>query len=268
MKLEDYKRIYDELETVSDVDRLAAQNGLDRELLNVIYTQRTVRKTMKRHHIIKRNLPRMLREWKSGKSIFDISQKWDFSPILTGLMLFQQSGHSKKQYWSYVREPDTIADQRLKKEILEIVKADSIYSPWGNDIQVKRGQWGEEMLQNWLTENELGYRTENDLRGKFSKTPDCLLNEPVKITGRVVNWIESKASFGDKIEFNKNFKGQLSKYVEMFGNGIVVYWFGFIDDLEYPPGIEIMDRNICNLPIEKCPEDVICPEEIPNNVRV
>ena len=110
MKLEDYKRIYDELETESDVDRLAAQSGLDRELLNVIYTQRTVRKTMKRHHIIKRNLPRMLREWKSGKSILSIAQKWDFSPILTGLMLFQQNGYSKKQYWSYVREPETIAE--------------------------------------------------------------------------------------------------------------------------------------------------------------
>lgn len=76
MKIEEYKRIYEELNTLSDVDRLANETALDRELLNVIYTQRTVRKTMKRHHIIKRNLPKMLREWKSGKSILSIAQKW------------------------------------------------------------------------------------------------------------------------------------------------------------------------------------------------
>ena len=266
MKVEEYKRIYDELNTASDVERVASETGMDKELLNVIYTQRTVRKTIKRHHIIKRNLSKLIKEWKSGKSIMSLAKKWDFSPILMGMMILQQRGMTKKEYWNCVKEPETIANQRIKEEIKEIVKEDSVYSPWGNDIQVQRGIWGEEMLHNWLNENHLEYRTENDLRGKFSKTPDCLLNEPVRINGRIVSWIESKASFGDKIEFNKNFKNQLSKYVEMFGNGIVVYWFGYLDNLDFPPGIEIVDSSICNSIIEKCPDEVVCPEEIPNNL--
>ena len=116
-----------------------------------------------------------------------------------------------------------------------------MYSPWANELQFKRGTWGENQLHEWLDINDISYRTEKDLRGEFPKTPDCLLDKPLRFNGWTLNWIESKASFGDFVEFNRNVRCQLNSYVELFGHGLVVYWFGHVDEIECPQGIEIID---------------------------
>jgi len=247
MKQDEFKSLYDRLSVYADVKGLAEETGHDEELLNVIYTQRTVREAIKRHHVVKRNAQKLLREWDRGASLLQIARKWDFPPVLTALVMFQEDGFSRKEFWNYVREPQNIANPRTRKEINEIIAADSIYSPWGNEVQVKRGQWGEAMLQSWLASQGLTYRSEKDLRGKFAKTPDCLLDEPIIFNGRRINWIESKASFGDLVEFNKNIRGQLAKYVEMFGPGVVVYWFGYIEGMDLPEGMGIIDRSLCDV---------------------
>jgi hypothetical protein len=58
-----------------------------------------------------------------------------------------------------------------------------------------------------------------------------------------VNWIESKASFGDFIEIKRTMKRQLIPYTELFGSGAVVYWFGFLDGVRPYDGIEILDNS-------------------------
>ena len=225
MKFDDFKYLYDRLEGYNDVKALSSQTGLDEELLYVIYTQRTVRDATKRYHVIKRSAPKLLRDWNGGVSLLDISQRWKYPPILTGLILFQENGFSKKQFWKYVREPECIQNPRTKKEIIEITRADSIYSPWGNEVQIKRGITGEDRLHEWLDLHNVTYRTEKDLRGKYTKTPDCLLDSPLKVNGWTINWIESKASFGDHIEFNKNCKRaavQICRYVRPWPSCLLV----------------------------------------------
>ncbi|NLI74226.1 MAG: TPD domain-containing protein, partial [Euryarchaeota archaeon] len=264
MRYEKFKALYDKLNDYSDVKKLAEETGLDEEFLNVIYTQKTVRAATKRYHVIRRNAPRLLREWRKGSSFLSLAQQWNFPPILIGLILFQENGYSKKQFWKHVHDPNSIKDPRLRKEIIEITAADTIYSPEGNEIQHKRGIWGEEKLQEWLEEQELTYQDEDELRGKYSKTPDCLLDEPIKINGQTIHWIESKASFGDRIEFNRNIRSQLAQYVEMFGPGMVVYWFGHLDNLDCPPGIEIIDASLSKIDCQKADVD-FCPEELPSS---
>ena len=123
----------------------------------------------------------------------------------------------------------SITDESLRQQIIEISEEDLVYSPWATEKQYKRGTWGEEKLQCWLDGQNISYRTEKDLRGEFPKTPDCLLDKPIKVNGWNINWIESKATFGDRVEVNKNMKKQLEPYLELFGQGVVIYWFGFVD---------------------------------------
>ncbi|OPY26280.1 MAG: hypothetical protein A4E31_01535 [Methanomassiliicoccales archaeon PtaU1.Bin030] len=54
----------------------------------------------------------------------------------------------------------------------------------------------------------------------------------------------------------------------MFGHGLVVYWFGHVEEIDCPPGIEIIDAGLCNLSCESQSVDEFCPEEIVDNRQV
>lgn len=240
MKYDDYKEIYSQLKNPSDIDRLAQKLGMDKEFLFVLYTQRTVRDATRRFYIVKKDIKKMAKEWKRGVPMAKLARRINFPPVLLGLMLSPEINLTRKQYWKYIRDPETCRDKRLKKEMLQIARDDLIYSPRGAQIQTERGAWGEGKLQDWLDKRGLKYRTEEDLRSTHKKTPDCLLDAPIMINGTKVHWIESKASFGDDIELRKNVRRQLKPYTDMFGTGAVVYWYGFVEDIAPPEGIIIL----------------------------
>jgi len=240
MKYEHYRELYSQLRKPADVDYLAKKYGLDRELLFVMYTQRTVRDATRRFYIVKKDMKKIARDWRRGESIARLARMMNFPAVLLGLMLSSEIGLNRKLYWKYIRNPETCHDKRLKKELKQVAEEDDIYSPRGAQIQAERGQWGEKRLQEWLDKRSLKYRTEVDLRGEYTKTPDCLLEKPIQIDGTKVHWIESKASFGDDIELRKNVRRQLKPYTEMFGTGAVVYWFGFVEGIEPPEGVLLL----------------------------
>lgn len=240
MKYEDYKEIYSQLKNPSDIDRLAQKLGMDREFLFVLYTQRTVRDATRRFYIVKKDIKKIAKEWRQGVPIAKLARRINFPPVLLGLMLSPEINLTRKQYWKYIREPESCRDKRLKKEMLQIAQEDMIYSPRGAQIQAERGAWGERKLHQWLDKRNLKYRTEEDLRATHMKTPDCLLETPINIDGMKIHWIESKASFGDDIELRKNVKRQLKPYTDMFGTGAVVYWFGFVEGIAPPEGVMLL----------------------------
>ena len=49
-------------------------------------------------------------------------------------------------------------------------------------------------------------------------------------TTHIVNWIDSKAMFGDPVTHASN-REQMLGYVNRFGPGMVVYWHDFVDSL-------------------------------------
>jgi len=240
MKYEDYREIYFQLKSPNDVDALATKTGLDSELLFVIYSQRTVRDATRRFYIVKKDMKRYAKEWRGGVPMAKLAGRLNFPPVLFGLMLAAEIDLPRKQYWKFIREPDSCHDKRLRKELMQLTDDDLIYSPRGAQIQTERGLWGEKKLQDWLDRREITYRTEADLRATHKKTPDCLLDKPIQIEGQKVYWIESKASFGDEIELRKNVRRQLQPYTDLFGTGAVVYWFGFVEGIEPPEGVQLL----------------------------
>lgn len=81
-----------------------------------------------------------------------------------------------------------------------------------------------------------------------AKTDDSIQNvqkllKEAATTTYTAYWIESKASFCDDYARNLN-KDQLLGYVSRFGPGIVIYWFGFIEELNdsVPYGVLMMDH--------------------------
>jgi hypothetical protein len=251
MNTQEYNQLANKLCFPSDIGKLARDQNLNRELLLIIYTQRVTRDSTRRYYQVKNRANRLLSEWKQGTTLAQLAHKEIFPPVLLSLILMQQNGMPRKEFWNYIRAPNTIEDKRLKKEFTDVVREDIIYSPAGMDVQYQRGKKGEARLCEWLDRNCLEYRTENDLRGEYQKTPDCLLNEPVEINGMKVHWFESKANFGSAHEVRRNNKKQIIPYTQMFGPGIIVYWFGYVSDCEKVDDVRVVDATFFNKTLEQ-----------------
>jgi len=241
MDRQTYQRLFDALVTYEDVHRIAHEEHRDEELLFVIHTHRVTRDATRRFYVVKRQVPHLVHQWKRGRSILDIAREWKFPPVLMGQQMLGELGIPRKKVWHTFLHPETAPEARIRKEVEELLGADMIYSPRGMELQRERGRKGEERLQVWLEKHGIGYRTEKDLRGKYAKTPDALLDEPIIFYGQKLTWIESKANFGDDVELRKNLKRQLGPYTELFGEGAVVYWYGYVDGAESPNGILLWD---------------------------
>lgn len=244
MKRDTYSEIYYSLKRPEDIKRESERTGLPEELMLVVYTQKTVRYATKDYYQIVEMAPSLLRRWQRGESMVKIARRLNFPPILLGLILSNQRGLGRKKFWKMVREPETVDDRRLRSEMEAIRKADILYSPEGAQVQKDRGIKGEEKLAKWLKDRDISFRTEKDLRGKFPKTPDFLLDDPISYEGLKIKWIDSKASFGDDIEIRKNNRKQFHQYVDLFGDGMVLYWFGIIDDIKGDGRVIIGDHGI------------------------
>ena len=245
MKQSEYMELYRKLSTPEDIDFLAENFGYSKELLLVIYTQRISRDATKRFYRVKDQAKRLLRMWQDGQTLVDIAYRFDFPPILASLMILEQRKIPRKQFWRYVEQPNTCPDPRLRKELQAAAKADLVYSPEGTATQYARGRWGEKRLYDWLDARHIEYKTEKQLRAEYDKTPDALLRNPVDWNGSKNYWIESKAIVGDPVEVRRHIKRQLGPYYDLFGDGIVVYWFGYVNDvdLDLPNGVNIVDAS-------------------------
>jgi hypothetical protein len=241
MDRETYRRLYETLATEHDVEKVARDEHLDPELLFVIYTHRVTRDATRRFYVVKRQVPKLVAQWRRGRPLLDIASEWKFPPVLMGQILLGELGVPRKKVWQTFLDPDTAPDARIHAEVLDLLRHDPIYSPEGMERQRERGRRGEERLYKWLEDHHIGYRTEKDLRGKFQKTPDALLDRPIVFFGQKLTWIESKANFGDDVELKKNLRRQLGPYTELFGEGAVVYWYGFVDGADSPLGILLWD---------------------------
>ncbi|MCQ2069885.1 MAG: C15orf41 family protein [archaeon] len=254
MEYGEYKRLYNSLNTVDDIDRFI-EEGYERNLLETLHTQKVNREVKKNYHRAKPAV--MYKMWMGGRSFCDIAKQFKFPPVLTAMMIFQYNGTSRKNFWEYVRHPELLDDKTAAEELREANQKDLAYSLEANEKARIRGKWGEGFLWDWLDEQGIEYHTEDEGRteGAKGKTPDCLLAVPMMFEGQKIYWIESKASFGDSIEFKTNAKKQLIPYTEIFGPGIVVYWTGHLDGLQCPPGVIIEDKNILGKKLELCSEE-------------
>jgi CDAN1-interacting nuclease 1 len=94
------------------------------------------------------------------------------------------------------------------------------------------GEEYEVKLKKMARDAGLTFYDEGDLRRDgFDKTPDLLLAVQCLYKNTIISWIESKASFGDCDSHSKYLKDQLSCYENRFGSGIVIYWFGFQEEI-------------------------------------
>ncbi len=257
-----YKKLINELKLPEDIEKVSKRHGITREMALVLYTQNVIYDTKRRFYKIKGSSAKMYKKWTKGTSLLQLAESHYFPPILTGKLILAHHGIPRKTYNSYVRDQSLAKDPRIRREMTELVKKDIIYSEEGNQVQRERGLMAEAEIGIWLEEMGVGYYHENDLREMgHQKTPDFKLKVPIIYKGLELNWIESKASFGDRKIMRENYTKQLKPYRRLFGPGMVIYWFGFIVPYKEHQNIIIANRSVLidygNISVKKVkPEDM------------
>jgi hypothetical protein len=232
MDCQTYRRLYPKIHQGADLEKLSADYGLPKRALEMILLQKTVRGTMRSHWRVKADAKKMLKKWEVGESFLKLAKEADFPPVMMASIIMQERGVSRKQFTKMAREPHLVRDARMRRDLEAALEKDDVYSPRGAEDMSRRGKKVEARVGEWLTAHSAHYHTEKDSQklGR-PKTPDFLLSKPFDIGGFKVNWFECKASFGDDIEYRRDYKKQFSHYVKLFGPGLVVYWYGFLSDL-------------------------------------
>ncbi|XP_066461950.1 CDAN1-interacting nuclease 1 isoform X2 [Eleutherodactylus coqui] len=172
--------------------------------------------------------------------LLNLANEVDFSPALIARTILErflqdQNGvmPTKPVLNSMLRDPSLIPDPVLANQINQCIVNDCCNGPLVDCIKHSIGYEHEVLLREKLLEKNLAFLDEDQLRIKgYDKTPDFILEVPVAVEGHVIHWIESKASFGDESSHRMYLQDQFWSYWNRFGPGLVIYWYGFIEELD------------------------------------
>ncbi|XP_033121067.1 protein C15orf41 homolog isoform X2 [Anneissia japonica] len=177
-----------------------------------------------------------------GPVMLDLAFKADLPPALLARIVLEQylatscsdqENVSKLQLSQLLKETHLIQDPVLSFQVQQAVLNDMSYGPIVESIKHSIGSEYEFKLENLLKSSNISFIREDEMRSKgYDKTPDIKLQIPIAVDGYVINWIESKASFGDEVSQAGYLKDQFWSYVNRFGSGLVIYWFGYVEDLD------------------------------------
>lgn len=208
--------------------------------------QKFVKKTHARHHApdsIELYYSKYLNDIAvdpTAPVLLNLANEVDFSPALiarTILERFLQGrdgvAPTKPVLNSMLRDPSLISDPVLANQVNQCIVNDCCNGPLVDCIKHSIGYEHEVLLRDKLLEKNLAFLDEDQLRIKgYDKTPDFILEVPVAVEGHVIHWIESKASFGDESSHRTYLQDQFWSYWNRFGPGLVIYWYGFIEELD------------------------------------
>ncbi|XP_038585282.1 CDAN1-interacting nuclease 1 isoform X1 [Micropterus salmoides] len=214
-------------------------------IFSLEYQKRTKR-TISRHHapdVIESHYQRYLSEAKAHPTapvLLELAIEVDLSPALMARIILDRflqglegGVYSKTVLNSMLKEPSLIPDQVLANNVYQCTINDCCYGPLVDCIKHAIGQEHEVLLCDKLKERNLSFLDENQLRAMgYDKTPDIILEVPIAVEGHIVHWIESKASFGDDHSHRNYLNEQFWSYWNRFGPGLVIYWYGFIGELD------------------------------------
>ncbi|XP_061406084.1 CDAN1-interacting nuclease 1 isoform X2 [Lethenteron reissneri] len=253
MKLAEYKEIVAFVEPLRPVRRCIQAliekfpSHAQATLLSIfsLEYQKRMKKSYARHH-----MPEVMeyyyQRYKSGVEkqplaavIVDLANEVDFSPALMARIILEVfiistkgEAASKPTLNAMLKDPSQITDPVLSAQVYQCTLNDCCYGPLVDSIKHSVGYEHEILLREKLGERRLAFQA---------------------VDGQVIHWIESKASFGDETSHQTYLQDQFWSYWNRFGPGLVIYWYGFIAELDCH-----RDRGI--LLKDRFPDDIVTLE--------
>jgi hypothetical protein len=211
-------------------------------------------KTVYSHGRLKSKAKSLFRLYNEGVSVVDLSKRFDFPPMNVFRIILAEKRWSKSRIKECLREP-TKMNQREQEEFQKAEAADRVSNVDQSETH-SRADLFEEVLADWFESRGVNLRRQNEMvseqrleHGRPINTPDILFLDHVEINGQPVAWIDAKHFYGADVSFQrKKMTKQMSRYIEEWGSGAVVYRHGFSENL-FIPGCLMLDAE--NLDLSK-----------------
>ncbi|KAF7990800.1 hypothetical protein HCN44_000605 [Aphidius gifuensis] len=170
--------------------------------------------------------------------IVRIAQQENLSPAMVARIIMEKyalaedANVTKADISKLLKDTSLIKNCDLAYEIYLAALYDDRNGLISDAFSTSIGYEYEIKLQLLLEQRNIAYQTEDDLKSRgYDKTPDIKLEIPIAVDGFIINWIESKARFGTPDIHNTHVDKQFLSYWNRFGPGLVIYWFGFVDEV-------------------------------------
>lgn len=144
------------------------------------------------------------------------------SPIALCRLILQEKYELKQrqQVSRLLKQPQLITDSRLADNVQQCLYSDNQEGPITDLRRRIVGEEYELKLKQLAQKAGIHFYDEQDLRRMgYDKTPDIKMILPFLYKGTVVNWIESKANFGDP----KNHKWNIQQQLQSYCNRLISY---------------------------------------------
>ncbi|XP_022227703.2 CDAN1-interacting nuclease 1 [Drosophila obscura] len=185
------------------------------------------------------------------------------NPVALCRILLQEKYdlRQRPQVSRLLKYPHLISDPRLAANVQQCMYSDNQEGPITDLRRRIIGEEYELKLKHLAKEAGIHFYDEHDLRRMgYDKTPDIKMILPFLYKGTVVNWIESKANFGDTKSHKWNIHQQLQSYCNRFGPGIIIYWFGYQEETPTLPDNNIGITVLTDFPAKEDLVFMLLPE--------
>ncbi|XP_047536910.1 CDAN1-interacting nuclease 1 [Vanessa atalanta] len=210
-----------------------------------LLVQRSMKQSYRKSPVISSKYFELYEELMKDKNkedvILKLADSQGISPALFVRSLLQNVCSDSAEVKKYLKDTTLIENSDLAYQVFLGIMNDNQYGPYVDIIKQSIGLEYELRLENELRIMNISFSDENLLRLRgYDKTPDFKLDVPIAVDGFIVNWIESKALFGDEENHLGYMKDQLLCYWNRFGPGLVIYWFGYLETLDSTPEVNNM----------------------------
>uniref|UniRef100_A0A2C9GV81 CDAN1-interacting nuclease 1 n=1 Tax=Anopheles dirus TaxID=7168 RepID=A0A2C9GV81_9DIPT len=215
------------------------------DTLGSIVAKEVVQRVKANHAKISSKASALVKEYQTAAkqtSAHDILQKMAITQCVPSMVVCRivlgniYQSASRTEVAEMLRMPDLIGDSLLAVNVSYCLYSENMDGPMTDLVRRFIGEEYEVRLKKMAREAGMVFYDEGDLRRTgYDKTPDLKMAVPFLFRGQVVNWIESKASFGDMDSHKRYIKDQLASYGNRFGPGIVIYWFGYLESIAKCP---------------------------------
>ncbi|XP_050353969.1 CDAN1-interacting nuclease 1 [Nymphalis io] len=254
MSLKLYNSIVKDFNKMTSFGR-KAQNELKKKYKEVpsptlgsiisLLVQRSMKQNYRKSPVLSNKYYELYEELMKDKNkedvIIKLADSQGISPALFVRSLLQKVCSDSAEVKKYLKDSTLIENSDLAYQVFLGIMNDNQYGPYVDIIKQSIGLEYELRLESELRTMNISFSDENLLRlHGYDKTPDFKLDVPIAVDGFIVNWIESKALFGDEENHLGYMKDQLLCYWNRFGPGLVIYWFGYLETLDSTPEVNNM----------------------------